>query len=91
MQFKYTPQTLKKIEGLIDEMGFIVRYEKGTFNSGYCILEDRNIAVINKFLSTESRINVMMEIIPTLQFDETILSTDGLTFYKELMKNTLEK
>jgi hypothetical protein len=91
MQFKYTPQTLKKIEGLIDEMGFIVRYEKGTFNSGYCILEDRNIAVINKFLSTESRINVMMEIIPTLQFDETILSTDGLTFYKELMKSTLEK
>jgi hypothetical protein len=90
MQFKYTPQTLKKIEGLIDEMGFIVRYEKGTFNSGYCILEDRNIAVINKFLSVESRINVMLEIIPTLQIDENILSSDGLVFYKEIMKNPIE-
>ncbi len=87
MQFKYTPQTLKKIESLIEEMGFIVRYEKGNFNSGYCILEDRNIAVINKFLSVESRINVMLEIIPTLKIDTEILSTDGLHFYKEILKN----
>lgn len=91
MQFKYTPQTLKKLEGLFDEMGYIIRYEKGTFNSGYCILEDRNIAVINKFLSTESRINVMLEIIPSIQLDESILSTDGLSFYKEILKNPIEK
>jgi hypothetical protein len=60
MSFKYTPQTLKKIESLLEEMGYITRYEKGNFNSGYCILEDRKIAVVNKFLTVESRIKVLL-------------------------------
>jgi hypothetical protein len=81
MAFKYTPATLKKIESLFEEMGYMVRYEKGNFNSGYCILEDRRIAVINKFLTVESRINVLLEILPTISFDMEILSSEGKEFY----------
>ena len=77
MSFKYTPQTLKKIESLLEEIGYITRYEKGNFNSGYCILEDRKIAVVNKFLTVESRINVLLEIVPTIKVDTETLSTEG--------------
>ena len=47
MSFKYSNHTLKKIENLFKEADYIVRYEKGRFNSGYCILENKN--VIRKF------------------------------------------
>ncbi|MFT4972429.1 MAG: hypothetical protein ACI9JY_001633, partial [Saprospiraceae bacterium] len=34
----YTKHTLKKVELLFEEIGYIVRYEKGNFNSGYCVV-----------------------------------------------------
>jgi hypothetical protein len=89
MSFKYTPQTLKKIESLLEEMGYITRYEKGNFNSGYCILEDRKIAVVNKFLTVESRINVLLEILPTITIDTETLSAEGKVFYEQLMKTPI--
>jgi hypothetical protein len=90
MSFKYTPQTLKKIESLFDEAKYIVRYEKGNFNSGYCVLEDRRIAVINKFLTIEGRINALVEILPTIEVDLETLSTEGKAFYQDLVKTPIE-
>ena len=42
---KYTEKTLDKIGKLIEETGYIVRYERGSFQSGFCILEDRKVVV----------------------------------------------
>lgn len=84
MSFKYTPNTLKKLEQLFEEARYIIRYEKGNFNSGYCILEDRRVAVINKFLSIEGRINALIEILPTIQVNEEELSGEMQKYYKQL-------
>ena len=84
MSFKYTPNTLKKLEELYEEARYIIRYEKGNFNSGYCILEERRVVVINKFFSTEGRINALIEILPSVNIDETELSGDMLKWYKQL-------
>lgn len=84
MSFKYTPNTLKKLEQLFEEAKYIIRYEKGNFNSGYCILEERRVAVINKFLSIEGRINALIEILPTIQVNEEELSGEMLKWYKQL-------
>ncbi|MBL0343214.1 MAG: hypothetical protein IPP71_21560 [Bacteroidetes bacterium] len=63
---KYTPQLLKKIEEAFEENGYKVRYEKGNFKSGYCIIEDRKIVVINKFSAIENRIISLIEILKTI-------------------------
>jgi hypothetical protein len=84
MSFKYTANTLKKLEQLFEEARYILRYEKGNFNSGYCILEDRRVAVINKFLSIEGRINALIEIIPTLDVKEEELSGEMQKLYKQI-------
>jgi hypothetical protein len=63
---KYTPQFLKKIEEVFEENAYQVRYEKGNFKSGYCLIEDRKMVVINKFAAIESRINTLLEIIRVL-------------------------
>jgi len=84
MSFKYTPNTLKKLEELYEEARYIIRYEKGNFNSGYCILEERRVVVINKFFSVEGRINALIEILPSITVVESELSGEMLKWYKQL-------
>jgi len=84
MSFKYTPNTLKKLEELFEEARYIIRYEKGNFNSGYCILEERRVVVINKFFSIEGRINALIEIVQTINVKEEELSSEMLKWYKQV-------
>ncbi len=91
MSLKYTPATLKKFDELYDEMKYTIRYEKGNFHSGYCVLQDKKVAVINKFLTLEGRINALIDILPTVEFDVTTLSTESRVFYELVMANPVEK
>ena len=48
MAVKYTKQFLDKLENLFSSSEYILRYEKGNFKSGYCLLKDTNLVIINK-------------------------------------------
>ncbi len=87
----YTRHSLQKLELLFSEIGYIVRYEKGTFNSGYCIVENRKIVIINKFYETEARIEVLIEILKTIDFDSGILSEKSGKFFKQLNDTSIEE
>lgn len=82
---KYTQTTLDKIEKIIEEMGYIVRYERGTFQSGFCILEDRKVVVLNKFLQLEGRINTVIDLIPQLKIDPDGLTPESRKLFDEIM------
>ncbi len=82
---KYTQSTLDKIEKVLDETGYIVRYERGNFQSGYCILEAKKVVVLNKFLQMEGRINTLMDILPQLKVDVDILTTEARKTYEEVL------
>ncbi len=71
---RYTQTTLKKLESVFDELDYTVRYEKGNFQSGYCLVENRRIAVVNKFFDTEARINCLLDILSKADFDLESLS-----------------
>lgn len=76
--FKYTKHTLKKVEGLFDQIKYTVRYERGNFQSGYCIVENKRIAVINKFYDAEARINCLIEILGKVELTaEELEALDG--------------
>jgi len=80
---KYNQASLEKIEKALEEAGYIIRYERGTFQSGYCILEQKKVVVLNKFLQTEGRINTMLDIIPQLPIDPAALKPDTRKTYLE--------
>ncbi len=82
---KYNQATLDRIERLLDEVEYIIRYERGTFQSGYCILEQRKVVVLNKFLQTEGRINTLLDIIPQLKITPELLSAESRKTYEEAM------
>ena len=84
VKIKNTPTTLKKLEGLFDEAGYTIRYERGHFQSGYCLLEARRVAVINRFLDLEGRINALLEILPAVEISVADLSSEMQQWYKNL-------
>ncbi len=83
---KYTQTTLDKLESIPEQAGYVLRYERGTFQSGYCILESKKVVVLNKFLQTEGRINTLIDLIPQLDIDPEVLQTDDLKkMYMDMM------
>jgi hypothetical protein len=82
---KFTQTTLDKIERVLDEVGYIVRYERGNFQSGYCILEQKKVVVLNKFLPLEGRISTLIDIIPQLKITPDTLPTDIRRIYDEIL------
>ena len=82
---KYTQHTLEKIEKVVSEADYVLRYERGTFQSGYCILEDRKVVVLNKFLQLEGRINTLTDLIPQLKIDPETLTPDSRKMYDEVL------
>lgn len=84
MKLKFTPSTLEKLEKIVTESGYILRYERGTFQSGYCILESKKVVVLNKFLQTEGRINTLIDLIGVLQIEADHLSPESRKVYEDV-------
>jgi hypothetical protein len=82
---KYIQATSDKIEKILSEAGYIVRYERGNFQSGYCILEERKVVVLNKFLQMEGRINTLIDIIPLLNIQPDLLAPETKKTYEEVV------
>ena len=82
---KYNQAALNKLEKILEEAQYVVRYERGTFQSGYCILEQRKVVVLNKFLQMEGRINTLLDIIPQLTIEPYTLTADTRKVYEEVM------
>ena len=83
---KYTQATLSNLEKILNESGYIIRFERGSFQSGYCILEERKVVVLNKFLQMEGRINTVIDIIFQLKIDPETLSPDVHRTYETLVQ-----
>ena len=82
---KYTQTTLDKLEAVVEESGYVLRYERGNFQSGYCILESKKVVVLNKFLQTEGRINTMLDLIPQLEINQDALSDESKKLYTDII------
>jgi hypothetical protein len=85
---KYTQSTVDKLEDILGESSYVVRYERGTFQSGWCLLEARKVVVLNKFLNTEGRINTLIELIPQLNIDYDKLTLESQKLYDSLIKQS---
>lgn len=90
MAVKYTKHFLNKLEDLFSETDYILRYEKGKFQSGYCILKDTRIAIINKYFPLDGKINSLVEILRTIEVDTSGLSEKNKKLYDELSQDSIK-
>lgn len=85
MKVKYTHKFQQSLEDLYKRIGYVVRYEKGNFKSGYCILKSHNVVVINKYFTTEGKINCLIDILKQIPFDQNMLEEADHKFYSDLI------
>lgn len=88
---KYNQLTLTKIEKMLGEAGYVLRYERGTFQSGFCILEDKKVVVLNKFLQLEGRLNTLLDLQALLNIDLEDLSPESRTLYEQMKAELITK
>ncbi len=86
---KPTQHTLDKLENILSQSEYTVRYERGNFQSGWCLLEEKRVVVLNKFLDTEGRINTLVDLIPQLNINFDKLTLESQKIYDGLLNKTL--
>jgi hypothetical protein len=90
MSLTYTQHTLDKLEALIKTLGFKLRYEKGNFKTGSCILENDRIVIVNKFSNLESKINSLADLVQRSETDENLLDEKQKAFLYVLKQTKIE-
>jgi len=84
MEIKFSKHFLNRLEDVFSESDYILRYEKGNFKSGYCIIRDTKVVVVNKFYSLEGKINCLIDIIKSIELNSEKLNPKNQKFYNEI-------
>ncbi|MCG8309471.1 MAG: hypothetical protein MI975_18900 [Cytophagales bacterium] len=84
MEIKYSRHFLNKLEDIFSESDYILRYEKGNFKSGYCIINDTKVVVVNKFYSLEGKVNCLLDILKSIELDARQLNSKNLKLFREV-------
>ncbi|CUS77624.1 hypothetical protein JGI7_00530 [Candidatus Kryptonium thompsonii] len=78
------PETiLKELEEFVKGLGITLRYERGDFEGGYCVLKEQKMIVINKLANTQKRISLLSQSIVEMGIDENLMD--------ENIKNIVEE
>jgi hypothetical protein len=85
-----TNHTLEKLEMLLKTTGYKVRYEKGNFKTGACLLQNSKIIVVNKFSGLESKIMAISELARSLDMDCNLLDDKQMAFLQLIKQTKLE-
>lgn len=70
-EFEEIVQDLKSVA---DQLGAEVRFEKGDFKGGYCILKDSKVIVINKMTNLQRKVIVLSMALKELGVDKIYLT-----------------
>jgi hypothetical protein len=89
MSLPITNHTLEKLEQLLLVMGFKVRYEKGNFKTGSCLLEHNKVIVVNKFSNLEGKIAALIALVKQTNSDENLFDDKQRQFYQSLKQTEL--
>ena len=58
-----------ELKELFERLGYKLVLDKGSFNTGYCLLEDEKMIVINKNKPYENRIKILSKILSKIDTD----------------------
>ena len=89
--FKYNQNTLQRIEQLLVDQEFTIRYEKGSFKSGFCLVESKKIVVINKYFDLHTRINCLLDIVSQIEINPMLFSNSSKRYIKKFTGNLESK
>lgn len=90
MTLSYTQHTLDKLESLLKALGFKLRYEKGNFKTGACVLEKSRVIIVNKFSNLESKIIALADLLQNTETEDGLLEEKQKAFLYLLKQTKIE-
>tara|TARA_B100001029_G_scaffold63332_1_gene51263 strand:+ start:897 stop:1160 length:264 start_codon:yes stop_codon:yes gene_type:complete len=84
MELKYSKQFQKKLENIFPDIGYKLRFEKGNFKSGFCILKNEKVVIINKYYTTEGKINTIIKILNSLNYSSDKIQEENLKILNKI-------
>jgi hypothetical protein len=66
-------EILSGLEKLVESLSIQLRYEKGDFAGGYCVLKDKRMMIVNSSLSPAMRIKVLAHELAAMNLDEVFV------------------
>ena len=75
---------------LLKTTGYRIRYEKGNFKTGACLLQNSRVVVVNKFSGLESKILAISELALELDIDDNLLDEKQGAFLKQIKQTKPE-
>lgn len=90
MEIKYSKAFLAKLEDIFSESEYVLRYEKGNFHAGYCLLKETKIAIVNKYFTEEGKINALLEILRSIDLTNSNLSDKNRKLYEDVLQTEVK-
>ena len=87
MKKKRQEKILSELEDFIRKQGITLRYERGDFKGGYCVLKEQRLVVVNRRLDTARKISLLAKSIIEMGVD--LESLDGKL--RDVVENELVK
>jgi len=84
MSLKLTKIFQVKLENILESQEYKIRFEKGNFKSGYCIIKDKKVVVINKYFSLEGKINALIKIIKSIEISKQLCTKNDIIILKKI-------
>ncbi len=73
---KISKSLVESLEGMVKQIGYTLRYEKGNFVGGYCMVENRRLVLLNKYLPLEGRGLTLIELLSELNPSPEMLTDE---------------
>jgi len=67
-------EILIELKSVADQLGASIRFEKGDFKGGYCIIHEKKVIVINKLTNLQRKVMILSSALKELGVDEIYLS-----------------
>jgi len=87
---KFTKHFLARLEDIFSESEYSLRYERGNFQSGYCLLNEEKVAIVNKYFPLDSRISSLVEILRSININPEKLSVKNRKLFQEISQTVLK-
>lgn len=76
-------ETLAELQIVAGDLGVRIRFEKGDFDGGYCLLREERIIVVNKKLSPNKKAGVIAQAFGELGIDNVFIKPAIRTFIED--------
>ncbi|MCS7053049.1 MAG: hypothetical protein NZM09_04880 [Ignavibacterium sp.] len=78
---------INELKEIANQLGVIVRFEKGDFKGGYCIVKENKIIIINKFAPTQKKATILATALKELGIDDLYINPKTRELIDELTED----